>query len=65
MLELASRAWSRPEAGRSPANGPEFEEITVVLRGLLRVEHETGVIDVRAGQAIVTSPQRVDPVQYA
>ena len=27
-----------------------------MLRGLLRVEHAAGVIDVRAGQAIVTSP---------
>ena len=39
-----------------PGQRPAFEEITVVLRGLLRVEHEGGVIDVRAGQAIVTSP---------
>ena len=39
-----------------PGQRPEFEEITVVLRGLLRVEHDGGAIDVRAGQAIVTSP---------
>ena len=39
-----------------PGQRPEFEEITVVLRGLLRVEHATGTIDVRAGQAVVTSP---------
>ena len=35
---------------------PEFEEVTLVLGGLLRVEHEAGQIDVRAGQAIVTHP---------
>jgi len=29
--------------------------VTLVLRGLVRVEHEGGVIDVRAGQAVVTS----------
>ncbi len=28
----------------------------MVLRGLLRVEHEAGAIDVRAGQAIVAEP---------
>jgi len=28
----------------------------VVLRGLLRVEHEEGTVDVRAGQAVVASP---------
>ncbi len=45
-----------PEGWREPGQRPEFEEITVVLRGLLRVESETGSIDVRAGQAIVTAP---------
>jgi mannose-6-phosphate isomerase-like protein (cupin superfamily) len=45
-----------PGGWEEPGQRPEFEEITVVLRGMLRVEHETGVIDVRAGQAIVTAP---------
>ena len=39
-----------------PGQRPEFEEITVVLRGLLCVEHADGVLEVRAGQAVVTSP---------
>ncbi|MBM4363800.1 MAG: cupin [Deltaproteobacteria bacterium] len=37
-----------------PGQRPEFDEYTVVLRGLLRVEHEGGVLDVRAGQAVIT-----------
>ena len=37
-----------------PGQRPEFEEITVVLRGTLRVEHEGGALDVEAGQAVVT-----------
>lgn len=45
-----------PAGWQEPGQRPEFEEITVVLRGLLRVEHAAGIIDVRAGQAIVTSP---------
>jgi len=45
-----------PSGWQEPGQRPEFEEITVVLRGLLRVEHDGGTIDVRAGQAIVTSP---------
>lgn len=45
-----------PEGWLEPGQRPEFEEITVVLRGLLRVEHETGTLDVRAGQAVVTAP---------
>jgi quercetin dioxygenase-like cupin family protein len=45
-----------PEGWVEPGQRPEFEEITVVLRGLLRVEHESGVLEVRAGQAVVTAP---------
>lgn len=39
-----------------PAQTPAFEEITVVLRGLLRVECDGRSIDVRGGQAIITQP---------
>jgi len=45
-----------PEGWLEPGQRPEFEEITVVLRGLLRVQHEGGTLDVRAGQAVVTAP---------
>lgn len=45
-----------PGGWEEPAQRPQFEEITVVLRGLLRVEHEGGSIDVRAGQAVVAEP---------
>ena len=45
-----------PAGWREPGQRPEFEEITVVLRGMIRVEHEGGALDVRAGQAVVTAP---------
>ena len=45
-----------PEGWIEPGQRPEFEEITIVLEGLLRVEHDAGALDVRAGQAIVTAP---------
>jgi mannose-6-phosphate isomerase-like protein (cupin superfamily) len=45
-----------PSGWEEPGQRPEFEEITVVLKGVLRVEHETGVLDVRAGQAVVANP---------
>ena len=45
-----------PEGWVEPGQRPEFEEITVVLGGLLRVEHENGVMDVRAGEAVVSKP---------
>jgi mannose-6-phosphate isomerase-like protein (cupin superfamily) len=45
-----------PEGWQEPGQRPEFEEITVVLRGVLRVEHAGGALDVRAGQAVVARP---------
>ena len=45
-----------PAGWMEPGQRPEFEEITVVLRGLLRVEYEGGEMDVRAGQAVVSRP---------
>jgi mannose-6-phosphate isomerase-like protein (cupin superfamily) len=43
-----------PSGWQEPGQRPEFEEVTLVLRGTLRVEHEGGALDVPAGQAIVT-----------
>jgi quercetin dioxygenase-like cupin family protein len=45
-----------PPGWEEPGQRPQFEEITVVLSGTLRVEHEGGAMHVRAGQAIVTAP---------
>ena len=45
-----------PSGWEEPGQRPDFEEITIVLAGMLRVEHDGGVLDVRAGQAVVTAP---------
>ena len=45
-----------PQGWVEPGQRPDFEEITVVLHGMLRVEHETGVLDVRAGQEVLCRP---------
>jgi mannose-6-phosphate isomerase-like protein (cupin superfamily) len=45
-----------PAGWFEPGQRPEFSEITVVLRGMLRVEYDGGTLDVRAGQAVVTQP---------
>jgi quercetin dioxygenase-like cupin family protein len=45
-----------PPGWEEPGQRPEFEEITIVLRGMLRVEHEGGVVEVRAGQAVIAEP---------
>ena len=45
-----------PSGWQEPGQQPEFEEVTVVLSGVLRVEYEGGRLDVRAGQAVVAEP---------
>jgi len=45
-----------PSGWQEPGQRPEFEEITVVLKGALRVEFEGGELEVRAGQAVITRP---------
>ena len=45
-----------PGGWEEPAQQPEFEEITIVLRGTVRVESDGGVQEVRAGQAIIALP---------
>ncbi len=54
--DLSVARMVSPEGWVEPGQRPEFREFTVVLRGLLRVEHEAGAIDVRAGQAVVAEP---------
>jgi mannose-6-phosphate isomerase-like protein (cupin superfamily) len=51
---LSIARMQSPEGWIEPGQTPEFDEFTVVLRGMLRVTHRTGVIDVSAGQAIET-----------
>ncbi len=45
-----------PAGWEEPGQRPEFAEITVVFKGFVRVEHEGGVLEVQAGQAVVAKP---------
>ena len=55
QTSATSVAHMRSPAGWvEPGQTPEFDEFTVVLRGMLRVEHLHGSIDVAAGQAVIT-----------
>ena len=51
--EVSIARMVSPQGWREPGQRPQFEEITLVLLGMLRVEHDGGTIDVRAGQAVV------------
>ncbi len=61
-----------PSGWEEPAQRPAFDEYTLVLRGMLRVTHDAGVFDVRAGQAVITragervrySTPEVDGAEY-
>ncbi len=52
-----------PTGWVEPGQRPEFDEFTVVLSGTLRVTHETGTIDVDAGEAVLA--QRGEWIQYS
>ena len=54
--DVSVARMTSPSGWQEPGQRPEFEEITVVLRGMLRVEHDGGALDVQAGQAVVTAP---------
>lgn len=52
--EVSIARMRSPSGWQEPGQVPEFDEYTIVLKGLLQVEHRGGVIDVVAGQAVIT-----------
>ncbi len=52
--QLSIARMQSPGGWVEPAQRPEFDEYTVVLRGMVRVEHDGGAIDVQAGEAVLT-----------
>lgn len=54
--EISVAHMRSPGGWVEPGQTPEFRELTVVLKGLLRVEHKGGSMDVRAGQGVVCQP---------
>jgi quercetin dioxygenase-like cupin family protein len=54
--EVSVARMVSPQGWVEPGQRPQFQEVTLVLRGMLRVEHDGGVTEVKAGQAIVTAP---------
>ena len=62
--EALSVAHMRSPGGWvEPGQRPAFEEFTIVLKGMLRVTYRGGVLDVRAGQAVVA--HKGEWVQYS
>ncbi len=51
--EVSVAKMQSPGGWQEPGQTPEFDEFTVVVRGMLRVEYRGGSLDVRAGQAVI------------
>jgi ethanolamine utilization protein EutQ (cupin superfamily) len=52
--EVSVAHMRSPAGWEEPAQTPAFDEITLVLAGAVRVEHADGVLEVGAGQAVLT-----------
>ena len=50
--DLSIAHMRSPGGWVEPGQTPDFDEYTLVLKGLLRIEHRDGVLDVRSGQAV-------------
>ena len=62
--EALSVAHMRSPGGWvEPGQTPEFDEFTIVLKGMLRVNHKSGTLDVHAGQAVIA--HKGEWVQYS
>src|SRR5438067_12960921 len=52
--EALSIAHMRSPGGWvEPGQTPDFDEYTIVLKGMLRVEYNGGALEVHAGQAVI------------
>jgi len=51
--DLSVAKMKSPSGWIEPGQTPEFDEYTLVLRGMLRVTTRQGSIDVNAGQAVI------------
>ena len=70
-LSVAHRG--APPAWGEPVQTPTFDEVTIVLRGTLRVEHAGGFLDVGPGETVLceagervrySNPSATDACEY-
>src|SRR5712692_9478996 len=61
--QVSVARMNSPSGWVEPGQTPEFDEYTVVLRGVLRVATRNGAVDVRAGEAVIAP--RGEWVQYS
>ncbi|HEB32715.1 MAG TPA: cupin [Spirochaetes bacterium] len=51
--KLSIARMQSPGGWREPGQKPEFDEYTLVLKGVLRVKSLKGILDVHAGEAVI------------
>ena len=61
--EVSIAKMKSPEGWVEPGQTPDFDEYTVVLKGLLRVTTKDAVYNVKAGEAIIT--HKGEWIQYS
>jgi ethanolamine utilization protein EutQ len=61
--EVSVAHMRSPQGWEEPGQTPEFDEFTLVLKGVLHVKHRAGEMDVPAGQAVIT--HRGEWVRYS
>jgi mannose-6-phosphate isomerase-like protein (cupin superfamily) len=52
--DVSVARMTSPAGWQEPGQTPEFDEFTLVLDGTLQVEHHDGVLEVQAGEAVIT-----------
>ena len=52
--EVSVAHMKAPAGWEEPAQTPDFDEVTLVLTGSVRVDHDGGSLEVGAGQAVLT-----------
>jgi mannose-6-phosphate isomerase-like protein (cupin superfamily) len=52
--KISIAKMTSPSGWEEPGQMPEFDEYTLVLKGMLRVETKENIFNVLAGQAIIT-----------
>lgn len=61
--EVSIARMKSPQGWIEPGQRPEFDEYTIVLKGILQVKTEKEIIDVKAGSAILT--KKGEWIQYS
>ena len=52
--QISIAKMKSPKGWEEPGQTPEFDEYTIVLKGMLRVETREKTYDIKAGEAIIT-----------